>query len=131
MSNREILSKLVKIANNQQLALTKLAQGTMEDTTGAENALHDFIKYQLVSWGLPREIAAKESHEATRASNSKHFDVNVVLTLTDKAKKAVVEDPANGFGKWLETKLADAMKDPNSKWKALNGYTAKFTVTAN
>jgi hypothetical protein len=129
MDNKKILSKLVKIAHNQQQVLNKLAEMSEGDITAVENALNDFIKYQLVSWGLPREVAAKESHVADRRSGSKHFDVNLTLTLADKNKKSVVEDPATGFGKWLQDKFAQAAQDP--KWKALGGYTAKFTVSAN
>jgi hypothetical protein len=129
MDNKKILSKLVKIASNQQAVLNKLAQTTAQDPQAVDDALNDFLKYQLVSWGLPREIAAKESHTADRMSNSTHYDVNVTLTLSDKTKKSVVEDPAQGFAAWLTNKFVTASKDP--KWKALDGYTATFKVTAN
>jgi len=129
MNNKKVFSKLVKIANNQQLLLTKLAEEF--DAAKAENALQDFIKNQTASWSLPREIAARESHEASRMSGSKHFDVNINLALADKTKKPTVEDSAGGLAQWLQAKLDSALKDPGSKWKDLAGYTAKFNVTAN
>src|SRR5579885_3155259 len=127
MDNKKVLSKLVKIASNQQAILNKLAQA-VEDSSAADDALNNFISYQLTSWGLPREIAAKESHTADRVSGSKHYDVNLTLTLTDPSKKAVVEDPMKGFAAWLTQKFTTASKEP--KWKALEGYTASFKVTA-
>ena len=127
MDNKKVLSKLVKIASNQQAILNKLAQEV--DSGATDDALNDFLKYQLTSWGLPREIAAKEQHTADRVSGSKHYDVNITLTLSDPGKKAVVEDPMKGFAAWLTQKFTTASKEP--KWKALEGYTASFKVTAN
>lgn len=129
MDNKKVLSKLVKIAHNQQAVLTKLAEDF--DATKAENALQDFIKSQSAGWSAPREVAARESHDAGRVSGTKHFDVAVNMALSDKAKKTTVEDPSGGLAQWLQAKFNAAAMDPNSKWKDLAGYTAKFTVTAN
>lgn len=127
MDNKKVLSKLVKIAHNQQVLLTKLAEDF--DATKAENALQDFIKSQSAGWSQPREIAARETHDAGRVSGTKHFDVVVNMALADKAKKSTVEDPAGGLAQWLQTQFNAAARNP--KWKDLAGYTAKFTVTAN
>lgn len=129
MNDKEklILGKLIKIAGNQQKILERLAQGA--DPAGdADKALSDFIKFQLVSWGMPLEISASEQHHAQRASNSKSYNVDVILTLHDKTKKTLAEDPARGFGAFLQKKFATVAVDPKSP---LNGYTATFTVTAN
>jgi hypothetical protein len=130
MKNKQILTTLVNIAHNQQLMLKKLADATTEPYA-AEKALGLFIRYQLVSWGLSNEVAAKTHHSIERVADSKHFTVNVTLTLTDKNKKGVAEDPAKGFAAWLHTKFNEAASDPNSKWKNFAGYTAQFNVTAN
>lgn len=128
MNNKQILSKLAKIVNNQKQILYKLAQ-VVDNNESADLALQDFIKYQLVSWGLPREIAAKEYHTAERISGSKHYDVNITLTLADKSKKSLAENPTNGFSAWLTSKFTKASNE--AKWKALEGFTATFKVTAN
>lgn len=129
MNNKEklIASKLLKIASNQQKVLERLAQ-SVDPTGDADKAISDFIKYQLVSWGMANEVAAGEQHQAKRVSNGKSYDVTVTLALQDKTKKPLVEDPARGFAAFLTKKFAEASSSPQSP---LNGYTATFTVTAN
>ena len=127
MDNKKILSKLVKIASNQQTVLNKIAQMVAEDGFPADAALNDFIKYNFISWGMPKEVAAKESHSADRVSGSKHYDVNMTLTLSDPNKKSVVLDPKTGLAAFLKEKFVTASKQ--EKWKALEGYTASFKVT--
>ena len=129
MNDKEklILGKLLKIAASQQKMLERLAQSA--DPAGdADKALSDFIKYQLVSWGMPNEVAAGEQHHAQRASNGKSYDVTVTLNLQDKTKKPLVEDPARGFAAFLTKKFAEATANPQSP---LHGYTATFNVVAN
>lgn len=132
MNDKEklIIGKLLKIATNQQKVLERIAQ-TVEsvDPAGdADKAISDFIKYQLVSWGMSNEVAAGEQHHAERASNGKSYDVTVTLALQDKTKKPLVEDPARGFAAFLTKKFTEASSNPQSP---LNGYTANFTVIAN
>ena len=97
MSNKKILSKLVKIASNQQTILNKLAQaqGNPEgnDSAATDRAMNDFIKYQFTSWAMPREVAARSSHSAERDLNSKNYNVNVVVTLSNPEQKSLVEGP--------------------------------------
>lgn len=125
MSNKKILSKLVKIASNQQVILNKLAQVYTDD--GSEAAMNDFVKYQFTSWAMPREIAARLSFSADRDLNSKNYNVDVVLTLSDPAQKSLAEDSTNGFAAWLTAKFATAPSV--EKWKSLAGCTATFNVT--
>src|SRR6185369_6223961 len=126
MNDKEklIVSKLLKIAANQQKVLERLAQ-SVDPAGDADKAISDFIKYQLVSWGMPNEVAASEQHHAQRASNGKSYDVTVTLALQDKTKKPLVEDPARGFAAFLTKKFAEVSSNPQSP---LNGYTANFTV---
>jgi hypothetical protein len=126
MDNKKVLSKLVKIASNQQAILNKLAQSYAVDA-GADNAMNDFVKYQFTSWAMPREVAARLSHTIEKDTNSKHYDVNIDLTLSDPSQKSLAEDPVNGFASWLTKKLATAPSV--EKWKDLEGCTATFTVT--
>jgi len=128
MNDKEklILGKLLKIASNQQKILERLAQ--VDPAGDADKALSDFIKYQLVSWGMPNEVAASEHHHAERVSNSKSYNVTVTLTLQDKTKKPIAEDPARGFAAFLTKKFAEVSANPQSP---LNGTTATFTVTAD
>lgn len=129
MNDKEklIVGKLLKIATNQQKVLERLAQ-SVDPAGDADKAISDFIKYQLVSWGMPNEVAAGEQHHAQRASNGKNYDVTVNLNLQDKTKKPLVEDPIRGFAAHLNKKFAETIANPQSP---LNGYTATFTVTAN
>lgn len=129
MSDKEklILGKLLKIASNQQKILQKLAQSA--DPAGdADQALSDFIKFQLTSWGMPMEIAASERHVAKRGSHSKDYNVDVTLTLQDKTKQPQAEDPVRGFGAFLTKRFAAAAADPKSP---LHGHTATFNVVVN
>ena len=129
MNDKEklIVGKLLKIAANQQKVLERLAQ-SVDPAGDADKAISDFIKYQLVSWGMSNEVAAGEQHHAQRASNGKSYDVTVTLALQDKTKKPLVEDPARGFAAFLTKKFTEASSNPQSP---LNGYTANFTVIAN
>lgn len=129
MNDKEkiILSKLLKIASNQQKVLERLAQ-SVDPAGDAGKAMDDFIKYQVVSWGMPNEVAASEQHHAQRSSNGKNYAVTVTLNLQDKTKKPLVEDPARGFAAHLTKKFAETAASPGSP---LNGYTATFIVTAN
>jgi len=129
MNDKEklIVGKLLKIAANQQKVLERLAQ-SVDPAGDADKAISDFIKYQLVSWGMPNEVAAREQHQAKRVSDSKDYDVTVTLALQDKTKKPLVEDPARGFAAFLNKKFTEISSNPQSP---LNGYTANFTVIAN
>lgn len=132
MSNKKILSKLVKIASNQQTILNKLAQVYSNpegesDSLSADNAMNDFVKYQFTSWAMPREVSGRLSHTADRDLNSKNYNVNIVVTLSNQEQKSLVEDPANGFAAWLTKKFATAPSV--EKWKDLAGCTATFNVT--
>lgn len=127
MDNKKVLSKLVKIASNQQAILNKLAQAQGTPDV-ADTAMSDFVKYQFTSWAMPLEIAGRASRSVERDS-AKHFNVNVVVTLTNPAQKSLVEDPANGFAAWLNKKFATASSV--DKWKSLAGFTANFNVTTN
>jgi hypothetical protein len=132
MSNKEVLSKLLKIAENQQKVLVKLAQAV--DPVDAETALNQFIKFQLTSWGMANEVAASVRHTAERVSGSKHFDVQLDLTLpapknpeeekANQAKKAKVEDPQKGLAAFLSKAFTSA-----AATGPLAGYTATFNVT--
>lgn len=125
---KNILSKLIKIANKQQIVLNKLSQEIFDLSKSPEEALNDFIKYQLVSWGTPREIAAKESHIAQESRDGKHWDVDMTVSIGDPSKKGLVNSELSNF---LQKKFDEVSKDPTSKWKALNGFTATFKVTVN
>lgn len=128
MSNKNILSKLVKIASNQQVILNKLAQAYTGDAVdAADSAMNDFVKYQFTSWAMPREVAARSTHSADRDLQSKNYNVDVVLTLSDPAQKSLAEDPTDGFAAWLNAKFATAPSV--ERWKSLAGYTATFNVT--
>jgi len=127
MDNKKVLSKLVKIASNQQAILNKLAQAYGAGEGGAA-ALSDFVKYQFTSWAMPKEIQARLSH-TVESTGDKSYKADIVLTLSDPAQKDLVEDPANGFAAWLNKKFATAPSV--EKWKALAGCTATFNVTAN
>lgn len=129
MDNKKALTKLVKIASNQHKILNKLAQVYEDGGLSADSALNDFIKYQVTSWGLPKEVAAKVSHSANRVSGSKHYDVLVTFALTDPNKIKILMDPVDGFATWLSKKFISAPQE--SKWKALEGYTATFKVNSN
>lgn len=130
MDNKKVLSKLVKIASNQQAILNKLAQSYALDAgSAADNAMNDFVKYQFTSWAMPREVAGRLSHTIEKDTNSNHYDVNVTLTLSDPDQKSLAEDPANGFANWLTKKFATAPSV--EKWKDLADCTATFTVTTN
>ena len=126
MSNKKILSKLVKIASNQQVILNKLAQ-SYDGNDPADAAMSDFVKYQFTSWAMPREVAGRLSHSVDRDLQSKNYNVDVVLTLSDPAQKSLAEDPTNGFAAWLTAKFATAPSV--EKWKSLAGCTATFNVT--
>lgn len=132
MNDKEklIIGKLLKIAANQQKVLERLAQTTesVDPAGDADKAISDFIKYQLVSWGMANEVAAGEQHRAQRASNGNSYDVTVTLNLQDKTKKSLVEDPVRGFAAFLTKKFAETSANPQSP---LTGYTANFTVIAN
>lgn len=132
MDNKKILSKLVKIASNQQAILNKLAQSAAAGTVSSDaagNALNDFVKYQFTAWAMPKEIAGRLTRTIDGDPNSKHYNVNVVLTLSDPSQKSLAEDPTNGFASWLDKKFTTA---PNvEKWKDLAGCTATFNVTTN
>lgn len=131
MDNKKVLSKLVKIASNQQAILNKLAQEydipEADASTKTDNAMNDFVKYQFTGWAMPKEIAARLSFSADRDLKSKNYNVNVVLTLSDPNQKTLVEDPVNGFAAWLTKKFTTAPSV--EKWKDLAGCTATFTVT--
>lgn len=129
MDNKKILSKLVKIASNQQAILNKLAQSVTNEGTAADAAINDFVKYQFTSWAMPREIAGRLTRTIDRDQSSKHYNINVVITLSDPAQKSVVEDPINGFANWLTKKFTTAPSV--EKWKDLAGCTATFNVTTN
>lgn len=129
MNNKKILSKLVKIASNQQVILNKLAQTNIGSNNESDNAMNDFIKYQFTSWAMPKEIEGKSSHTASRENNSNHYNVDVYISLSNPNQKSIVEDPVNGFSAWLTKKFATASKV--ERWKNLEGCTATFKVTTN
>lgn len=128
MDNKKVLSKLVKIASNQQAILNKLAQavdaGNMSDA-----AMNDFVKYQFTSWAMPHEVAGRLTHSIEKDMGTKHYDVNITVTLSDPAQKSLVEDPTNGFAAWLNKKFTTAPSV--EKWKALADCTATFNVSTN
>lgn len=130
MDNKKVLSKLVKIASNQQAILNKLAQSYADagvaPNEGADRAIENFVKYQFTSWAMPKEIDARSSYSIEKSSNT-HYDVNITLTLSNPNQKTLVEDPVNGFAAWLTKKFATAPSV--EKWKDLAGCTATFTVT--
>ena len=129
MDNKDklILNKLLKIASNQQKILQKLAQ-SVDPAGDADKALTDFVKFQFTSWAMPLEIAGGEQTVARRGSHSKDYSVEVTLSLQDKTKKTVAEDPQRGFAAFLTRKFAEATANQNSP---LFGYTATFNVTVN
>lgn len=126
MDNKKVLSKLVKIASNQQAILNKLAQ-SFADSGAADAEMSDFVKYQFTSWAMPREVAGRLQHTVDRDTSTKHYNVDVVVVLSDPAQKALAEDPADGFAAWLNKKFATAPSV--EKWKDLAGCTATFNVT--
>lgn len=129
MDNKKVLSQLVKIASNQQKILNKLAQVT-DAGSGVENLLSEFVKYYFINWMIPHEVVAKQSRTISRTGD-KSLQADITLTLDDKSQKSIAEDPVNGLAAYLNNKLAVANKDPNSKWKALQGFTVTFNVVAN
>lgn len=126
MDNKKILSKLFKIASNQQTVLNKLAQ--MHDAgAAANNEMRDFVKYQFTSWAMPKEVQAKLSF--TIEVVNKQFDVAISLTLSSPEQKNLVLDPTNGLAAHLNNKFATASQ--SERWKDLAGYQATFNVTTN
>jgi len=123
--NKNVLAKLVKIANNQQKILEKLAQTL--PAGGASNDIEQFIKHNFTSWGMPLEVTGNAAHSVKMESGSKHYDVNVTLTLKDKSKKALAEDLQRGFAAFLTKRFAEA----SSAGGPFEGYTATFHVTTN
>jgi hypothetical protein len=126
MDNKKVLSKLVKIASNQQAILNKLAQ-SYADTGAADAAMSDFVKYQFTSWAMPREVEGRLQHTVERDSSTKHYNVSAVVILSSPEQKDLVEDPSNGFAAWLTKKFTTAPSV--EKWKSLTGCTATFNVT--
>lgn len=128
MDNKKVLSKLVKIASNQQAILNKLAQAVDAGNAG-DTAMNDFVKYQFTSWAPAHDVAGRLTHNIERDIGTKNYNVSVTITVSDPAQKSVVEDPTNGFAAWLNKKFAAAPSV--EKWKALAGCTATFNVSTN
>lgn len=123
--DKNILAKLVKIANNQQKILEKLAQ--VVPAMEPSNDIEQFIKHNFTSWGMPLEVVGKAAHSVRVESGSKHYEVRVALTLANKSQKVLAEDPVRGFGAFLNKRFSEASVDGGP----FAGYTATFNVTAN
>lgn len=116
----EVLNKLFKIASSHQKILNKLAQETT-DQAEIEKAITDFVKYQLVTWGLPHNITAQENI-ICKKNSPQDYEVNVKLTLANKENLHVVDDPGIGFAKTLQQKV--------SSEPMLKNINVKFNVEA-
>lgn len=120
MNDKEILNKIAKIASKQQKMLRKLAQEINE--AAIEKIILDFVKSQIITWGIPHNITAKETIDINKIS-PQNYEVNVLLNINNKEDIHVVEDPQIGFAKNLQEKLLSA--DPG-----LKNIKVKFNVDA-
>lgn len=118
MKNKEILNKLFKIASNQQKILQKLAQEANE--AAIKEAISNFVKYQLVNWGLPHNVVVREEISSEMKS-PQNYETNITLYLRNKDDAAVIEDPSIGLVKTLKDKLSSV--DP-----ILKNINIKFNV---
>lgn len=114
MDNKAVLNKLLKIAENQQKILMKIAQ-SVDPTGDADNALKALLKNTHSIWAANTGTSSKLAFSMNRAGNEKSYtDCKLILTVRDQKGKSLAEDPGKGLLKMAQDAFAAASQNQAS-----------------
>ena len=115
MDNKKIIAKLLKIANNQQKIIQKLAQTTSAQAGDVENALKKANLWELAAQVSPLLNEAGVPDDASVA-------INIIVDKGPMVKYAVLLNPPNAgmanklavsLNRHYSAAMSKALKDAN------------------
>ncbi len=127
MDNKAVLNKLLKIAENQQKILMKIAQSVDPGAAAkADEALKSLLRNTHSIWVSNNNIFSGLKYSISRSSGEKSYEnCNLILTIMNEKDRAAAEDPGKGLLKMEQDAFNAASQNQSSP---LYGYSANLTM---
>jgi hypothetical protein len=109
MNNKKLLSKLLKIAKNQQKSIISIAQ-----LSNDIEYIKKFIKNSIALWLVNNGIIAKEQFSLEQIDSNSYY---ITIQLSPATKTPLSESVVNKLKDFLTAKI---QIDPNLKSKSID-----------